>query len=102
VVDLLEYREFALQNFNKWSKNFDVATSRGVFSLGKFYLTLCCFCDRPVGMLVDSMRENIDVRATGNGACRHVGKSRRYLVKIAASYEGSGPHLIHGSLGPTE
>jgi len=38
------------------------------FSLGKFSVTLDCFCRWPVGMLIDIMQGNPDIRATGNGA----------------------------------
>ena len=50
----------------------------GDFSLGKFNVTLDCFCCWPIGTTVDSMRENPDV----------------IPPKSAPSRGGSGPHLI--------
>jgi len=63
----------------------------GEFSLGKFYVTLDCFCGQPVGVLVNSMRGNPDIRATGNGARQHAGKSRRHPLKITANTWFLGP-----------
>ena len=65
---------------NKQWKNFDERPHRrGDVSLEKFNVIPNCFCDRPIGTLVDSMWGNSDVRATGNGARRCAGKSRRHL-----------------------
>ena len=47
----------------------------GDFLLGKFNVTLDCFYGRPVGMLVDSMQGNPDVRVTGNSSWQRAGKS---------------------------
>jgi len=48
--------------FNRWSKNFDeVALQWDDFPWEKFNVTLDGFCGQPVGMLIDSMRENPDV-----------------------------------------
>jgi len=44
------------------------------FSLGKFNVTLDCFCGQPIGMLVDSMWANPDIRATWKGGRQREGK----------------------------
>jgi len=44
-------------------------TSQGYFSLGKFIVTLDCFCGQSTGTLVNSMAGNRDVMSTGNIAC---------------------------------
>jgi len=54
---------------------------RGFF-IGKFNVTLDCFCGRPIGIL----RRNHDV----------------IPLKSAPSRGVSGPHLKHSSLGPLE
>jgi len=77
-------------NNNKWSKNFDASRHRsGDFSSRKFNVTLDCFCSQPIRMLVASMWGNPDVRATGNSARRHAGKSRRHPLQECPS--GGGP-----------
>ena len=63
----------------KWSEFVDERPhDRVSFSLGKFNVSLNCFCGRPVRMLVDSMRGNPDIMATGNGAQGRAGKSGRH------------------------
>ena len=47
----------------------------GGFLLGKFSVTLDCFCGQPVKTLIDRIRGNPDIRAIGNGAWQHAGKS---------------------------
>jgi len=65
-------------------------------------VTLECFCGWPSRTLVDCMRGNPDVRSTtGSGARRRSGKSRRHPRQKCPFPWGSGPHLIHSSLGPT-
>jgi len=61
----------------------------GDFSLGKFNVTLDCFCSWPVGMLINSMWGNPNFRVIGNDARWCVGNSRRYALKSAASYQRS-------------
>jgi len=48
----------------------------GIFFIGKinFYVTLDCFCARPIAILVDSMQRNPDVRANGNSTRRRAGE----------------------------
>jgi len=64
--------QVATCNRNKTRKNADqkvasgqriLTTGRiaGDFWLGKFNMTLDCFCGRPIGTLVNSMQENPDV-----------------------------------------
>jgi len=63
-----------MQPNNKWSKNFDERLHDGGFLLEKFNVALNCFCGLSTGLLVNSMRGNPDVRATGIGTERHAGK----------------------------
>ena len=50
----------------------------GNFNLGKFSVTFDGFCGQPVATPVDNMRIHYDVRVTGKGARRRVGKSLLY------------------------
>jgi len=73
---------------NKWSKNFQKRLHHsGDFSLGKYNITLDCFCSRPTGILVNSMWRNPDGIPS---------------LKSAPSRGGCGPHLIYSSLGLPE
>ena len=56
--------------------------------MGKFNVTLDCFCVRPIGKLVDSTRGNPDVRATGNGAYYGLGIKTHFTTRSPAIAEG--------------
>jgi len=58
-------------------------------------MKLDCFSGRPIGTLVDTMRGNPNARATGNGARRCAGKSRRHSAQEFPFPWDLNPHLIH-------
>jgi len=62
-----------------------------ISSLGKFNVTLDYFCGWPIGMLVNSMRGNPDVRATSDGASGTRENPDLILLKSAPSHGGSRP-----------
>jgi len=71
------------------------------FSLGKFNVSLDCFCSRPMGTLVDSIWGNPNVKSTGNGVRCHEGKSPHHpLTKVPLLMGDLGPCLIHSCFGP--
>jgi len=58
----------------------------GGFSLGKFNLTVDCFCGQPIGTVVDSMRANPD----------------GIVSKVPLPVGDLDPRLIHSSFDPPE
>jgi len=75
----------------------------GDFALGKFNGTFDCFGIQPIGTLVDSMRGNPDVRATGNSVWRHVKNPYVISTQKCSFLQGIWtPHLIHSSSGLPE
>ena len=70
--------------------------------MGKFNVVLDCFCGRPTRTLVDSMRRNPDVRPVGTVLCGVCENTDVIPLKSVPFRGGSGPHLIHSSLGQPE
>jgi len=74
------------EKLNKWSKNsHDSPHNMEDFSLGKFNVTLNCFCGWPIGMLANTMWGNSNVRVIGNGAWWEAGNFRHHPLKSAPS-----------------
>jgi len=70
----------------------------GGFSFGKFNVTVNCLCCQPLQMLFDSLWGNPDVRATGNHAQHHVGKSKRHSpLKCPCRLGVWTPSCVHPS-----
>jgi len=67
-------------------------------SLGKYNVTLDCFCGWPVAMRVNSMRGNPDVGPLGIGLGQRAGKYRHHAPqKCPFPMEVPDPYLMHSS-----
>ena len=71
-------------------------------SVEKFDVTSNCFCGQLIRMLVNSMWESPDVRATGNGAQRCGKILSSFPQKYPFPWGDLVPQLIHSSLSTPE
>ena len=71
--------------------------------MAKFNVALGYFCGRPIGTLVDSMRKNPDVRATGDAVLGSVQQNPDVdPSKVSLPMWHLGPNLSRSSFGPPE
>jgi len=82
-------------NNNKWSMNFDKRPHRWeIFRWENFNVALDCFCGRPIGTLVNSMRGNPTSWPLGT-VLDGVRGNPDGIPLSASSREGIWPHLTH-------